>query len=1520
MSVEVLKISPADEAVVETHSPELVARFLDESGQPGVVFFEIDMTTAFDSPLFKSTHMAAPDSWRYLDENRYDLLETDTLLLEEGASLGDGELNNVEVKDGKLQLEIGMPVWNEADMKTVFDSSNADVSVDRPGNLEEGDLVLVFISGRSQTSITAPTGFNLIDYAGDLGNSLRPFMAAYYKIATGDEPAEYEFTFGVASYAKRLVAGRVTNYDTASPVDQVSTIHTGIGSASSLTIPEITTTVESLLFAHAGLRTSTSVTVDEQMDEIFEHPTDGYATSGAGKEQLFNVEATGTRTFTFGARNRCAGMMFNVSASQETKDTGYKITAPIGLTAYGTDEPDLRARWQSTIPEDTTLTVESAITDGTAPGEGDWQGVTMDQPLLGTGIDLTGMVLWIKFSFDAEEMSLTPVVEEIEVYEVTNILSSFIFTSDWLDCSGVDVSASNINWYETLDAGVTAVIETRTSPDGTDGTATAWAEATKGEEIPSPYDDFIQYRLTLSGDGANVGVVNAIGLAWYENLTWQPTYLKHHRYFWRVKGRDSELVETEWTEPRELYVSTGINRALYHFANISKLSDVWRRALYNYANVSKWIGPIEARALYNYEEVTDDPPFPSIESLNRESAYGGDSVHIYGHGFGRKPASDPNNEDRYERGYGGKVYIGNLECGIVEWNWTHIEAQLPQNANSGLITVVLTTPDPPGERISNEMPFEILVRPAEGIGLEYKIAFPDSPMLTQLILENAFSRRFIKVLSDTGAGSFRISEADDKAIGINLKDRNIVRCQYNGIDVFAWIIEGRRPAYVTDNGQRIIEVTGRGVMCLLDNAIVYPLGYPNQTSNERGWAGQTGAGILLQLITEAQARGAIPEVTVNFTATHDSQGAAWTQVETFKVHQGIGLLQVAQMLTARGAFDLEMDAEFVLHAYLNKGVNRTDEVVYEDGKGILSHSDVENGRSIRNSLLVEGEGDIVTEVQNSPSQHLNGRREAFLMARNVGDPGMLSDYGNTALQGILNAQYAKSIEVDEQPYIPFVSYKLGDTIRVKAKTHRPVDEQVSQDLRVMAITVQEDDNTPVLKFSLDLNSLMLEEQIKQKNRLDRMSSNSVDSSLASDITGSPAPADHHHTGVHALTVHDHPEYDHEDIGEVKGDILVRDEVEFKRLPVGEDGQILVADAEVPLGIKWDASSVGGEPHASTHANEGDDPISPASIGAEPSFNKNTAFNKDFGTEADTVTEGNDSRLSDAREPTAHDHDSDYLNKTNTEEFIPSGDYHPATKKYVDDSSGGGASTFTGLTDTPGDYTGEQGKFTRVNSTENGIEFVSVSPGSGADDFTELGDTPSSYTDQGGKVVAVNSGETALEFVDASGGGACAALKEARLGRIVEPLLGATLTAREAKWTRFVCLGEGVKITKVGAAIFAASANIRLRIVEVDSGSGNSEITAIVHETTYQSVSPPEFAEFTGLSVALTKDKIYAAIVEIETGSTLRMYQEQTHLGFGALLTSTNNAGGNTLRNRSVGQTLSQYSNSLPIMWISYDID
>ena len=46
--------------------------------------------------------------------------------------------------------------------------------------------------------------------------------------------------------------------------------------------------------------------------------------------------------------------------------------------------------------------------------------------------------------------------------------------------------------------------------------------------------------------------------------------------------------------------------------------------------------------------------------------------------------------------------------------------------------------------------------------------------------------------------------------------------------------------------------------------------------------------------------------------------------------------------------------------------------------------------------------------------------------------------------------------------------------------------------------------------------------------------------------------------------------------------------------------------------------------------DGSSNITLTEIGAEPAFSKNTAFNKNFGSAAGTVCQGNDSRLSNAR--------------------------------------------------------------------------------------------------------------------------------------------------------------------------------------------------------------------------------------------------------------------------------------------------
>lgn len=96
-------------------------------------------------------------------------------------------------------------------------------------------------------------------------------------------------------------------------------------------------------------------------------------------------------------------------------------------------------------------------------------------------------------------------------------------------------------------------------------------------------------------------------------------------------------------------------------------------------------------------------------------------------------------------------------------------------------------------------------------------------------------------------------------------------------------------------------------------------------------------------------------------------------------------------------------------------------------------------------------------------------------------------------------------------------------------------------------------------------------------------------------------------------------------------------------------------------------------------------------------------------------------------------------------------------------SSGSSTDFVGLTDTPVDYIGHSGDYMIVNDGENGIHFTgiekiaqdltdygfSAGEGGGSSYFTGLLDTPNDYTNQAGKYVRVSAEEDGLDFVASS---------------------------------------------------------------------------------------------------------------------------------------------------------------------------
>ena len=74
--------------------------------------------------------------------------------------------------------------------------------------------------------------------------------------------------------------------------------------------------------------------------------------------------------------------------------------------------------------------------------------------------------------------------------------------------------------------------------------------------------------------------------------------------------------------------------------------------------------------------------------------------------------------------------------------------------------------------------------------------------------------------------------------------------------------------------------------------------------------------------------------------------------------------------------------------------------------------------------------------------------------------------------------------------------------------------------------------------------------------------------------------------------------------------------------------------------------------------------------------------------------------------------------------------------------GGGVTAFVQLSDVPHSYTGEAGKFVRVDATETALEFVALALVTA---FIQLSDVPNSYTGAALKALRVKAAETGLEF-------------------------------------------------------------------------------------------------------------------------------------------------------------------------------
>jgi hypothetical protein len=144
---------------------------------------------------------------------------------------------------------------------------------------------------------------------------------------------------------------------------------------------------------------------------------------------------------------------------------------------------------------------------------------------------------------------------------------------------------------------------------------------------------------------------------------------------------------------------------------------------------------------------------------------------------------------------------------------------------------------------------------------------------------------------------------------------------------------------------------------------------------EPGWP---AALILKTAIEESQARDEVQlaGLTFGFTATHDSDGVAWDDVQSDRFPIGGDLLTMLGRLIELG-LDVDVSPDMVVNAWKRRGTDRSETVRLLPGRDVLSNVPTKRYARLRNSALVRHNGGWV-RVEDAASIAAHGRRSTSL--------------------------------------------------------------------------------------------------------------------------------------------------------------------------------------------------------------------------------------------------------------------------------------------------------------------------------------------------------------------------------------------------------------------------------------------------------------------------------------------------------------------------------------------------------------
>jgi hypothetical protein len=292
-----------------------------------------------------------------------------------------------------------------------------------------------------------------------------------------------------------------------------------------------------------------------------------------------------------------------------------------------------------------------------------------------------------------------------------------------------------------------------------------------------------------------------------------------------------------------------------------------------------------------------------------------------------------------------------------------------------------------------------------------------------------------------GEGSFEInrhsSQASWAAAG------NYIRVHIGNIftdPVFGFFIGQGEDVTVSqdEEGGEVLTRGGPGALSYITRAIIDPTGGNARYSEGIWrWTDSTMGEIAADLIDDAQARGALPRLTRDFSASTDSNGASWDTFDgTYDLNVGMQLDEAVGRLQSAG-FIARMSHDFVLSAYKTIGTDRSGTITFEKGVNITADGQREIFASpAKSDMLVQGQTKqgtfkFVWATDSAVRTALGERIEGFTSYQSTASDTVLGRVGAQAIKRLKKRRDGLSqLGVLETTWVPFVHYFPGDTVNV----------------------------------------------------------------------------------------------------------------------------------------------------------------------------------------------------------------------------------------------------------------------------------------------------------------------------------------------------------------------------------------------------------------------------------------------------------------------------------------------------------